>query len=88
MNMHETGERMPCKAVKFQTVNCFWNSISGEFARGVASDAGSPLSWNCPWGQLAPDPGVTLERNLSLPNPLPGPSGASWRKAESTSRQP
>ena len=43
MNMHETGEGMPCKAVKFQTVYCFWNSISGEFARGVASDAGSPV---------------------------------------------
>lgn len=88
MNMHETNEGMPCKAVKFQTVNCFWNSISGEFARGVAGDAGSPLSWNCPWGQLAPDPGVMPERNFSLPRSLPRPSGASWIKAESTSLQP
>lgn len=36
------------KAVKFQTANCFRNSISGEFAGGVAGDAGSPLSWNLP----------------------------------------
>lgn len=86
MNMQETDEGMPCKAVKFQTANCFRNSISGEFAGGVAGDAGSPLSWNCPWGQLAPDPGVTPKRNLSLPRPLPGPSGASQIKAESTSQ--
>lgn len=88
MNMHETNEGMPCKAVKFQTVNCFRNSIPGEFARGVAGDAGSPPSWNCPWGQLAPDPGVMPERNFSLPRSLPRPSGASWIKAESTSLQP